>query len=503
MRNEAAEEATKPAAAAASKGELSSYRNILKNTSLFGGVQVITIIISVIRSKFVALLLGPEGIGISGLYASSMAMIKSGTAMGLETSAIKNVAEAHGTGDRERVGHVTSVVRKLVWVTGLLGVAVAVAMSPLLSKWSFGDYSYTLPFVVVSAFLLLEQLKSGNMVLLQGTRQLRSLAKANVYGAALGTVTALPLYYFLGTAGIVPAMLVASATVLLLSRHFARKVDAPRERVGLRAALGEGRGMMSMGVTMSLTSLLGLVVAYAVRAYIRSLGGLDDVGFYNAGYTIQGTYVGLIFTAMATDFYPRLAAVNRDNKMCALLANRQADVAVTIMTPLLCFFLVYMPYVVILLYSKDFAPTNDFLVYSIPGMLFKALSFSISYIFVAKADIKQFAFNEIAIKCINTPLYIVAYRLGGLPWLGAAFSANYFLYALLVYAAARRRYGFRLEGTLLRAVAPQAACLAACLAAVLLLAGDTWAQLGAGTGVAAISTALALARLKKTFLVKR
>ncbi len=39
----------------------SSYRQIMKATSIFGGVQVFQIIIQIIRSKFVALYLGPMG----------------------------------------------------------------------------------------------------------------------------------------------------------------------------------------------------------------------------------------------------------------------------------------------------------------------------------------------------------------------------------------------------------------------------------------------------------
>ena len=49
----------------------SSYRQIVKATSLFGGVQFFQIIISVIRSKFVAILLGPAGMGIVGLLTAT------------------------------------------------------------------------------------------------------------------------------------------------------------------------------------------------------------------------------------------------------------------------------------------------------------------------------------------------------------------------------------------------------------------------------------------------
>ena len=41
-----------------------SYKQSLKATSLFGGVQIFNILIQIIRSKFAAVLLGPEGMGV-------------------------------------------------------------------------------------------------------------------------------------------------------------------------------------------------------------------------------------------------------------------------------------------------------------------------------------------------------------------------------------------------------------------------------------------------------
>ena len=54
----------------------SAYRQIIKVTSLFGGVQVINIIVSIIRSKFIAVFLGPVGMGISGLLISTTSIMR-------------------------------------------------------------------------------------------------------------------------------------------------------------------------------------------------------------------------------------------------------------------------------------------------------------------------------------------------------------------------------------------------------------------------------------------
>ncbi|NSW94260.1 MAG: oligosaccharide flippase family protein, partial [Bacteroidales bacterium] len=117
-----------------------SYRQIFKATTLFGGVQVFNIIIGIIRSKFIAVLLGPEGMGISGLLTSTTGFISGLTGFGLGTSAVKNISEANATGNRERISVVVTVFRRLVWITGLLGMVVTIILSPWLSKITFGNF---------------------------------------------------------------------------------------------------------------------------------------------------------------------------------------------------------------------------------------------------------------------------------------------------------------------------------------------------------------------------
>ena len=133
----------------------SSYRQIVKATSLFGGVQFFQILISVVRSKFVAILLGPSGMGIVGLLTSTTGLITGLTNFGLGTSAIKNISEATATNDNARISSVITVMRRLVWLTGLLGAIVTLVFSPWLSEFTFGNRDYTLAFIWISVTLLL------------------------------------------------------------------------------------------------------------------------------------------------------------------------------------------------------------------------------------------------------------------------------------------------------------------------------------------------------------
>ena len=154
----------------------SSYKSVFKATSIFGGVQFYQILISIIKAKFVALLLGPYGVGIQGLLTSGTELIKQITSLGLSQSAVRNISEANATGKEVTISKTIKVLRKLVWVTGLLGTVLVMILSPILSKVSFGNYDYTLPFIVLSITLLLDQICAGQKTLLQGLRRLKDLA---------------------------------------------------------------------------------------------------------------------------------------------------------------------------------------------------------------------------------------------------------------------------------------------------------------------------------------
>ena len=372
----------------------SSYREIIKATTLFGGVQIFNIIIQIIRSKFIAIILGTAGLGIMGLLTSTIDIISNLTNFGLGISAVKDISIANNREDTQRISTIITVFRRLVWVTGSLGTLVILILSPWLSQLAFGNRDYTLAFIWISITLFVNQLSSGQLVILQGLRKLKYLAKASMLGSVLGLIVTLPLYYFIGVDGIVPGMISTSFVTLLIACLFSSKVRIEPIKVSRMQTISEGKSMMQMGFMISLSSLFAVGASYIVRIFISQTGGVEQVGLYNAGFAIINTYVGLVFTAMATDYYPRLSAVAQNNKLCKQIINQQAEIAILILSPVLIAFLTFINWVIILLYSKQFIPVNGMIYWAALGMFFKAASWSVSFIFLAKGKIGRASCRE-------------------------------------------------------------------------------------------------------------
>jgi O-antigen/teichoic acid export membrane protein len=427
-----------------------SYRQIMKATSIFGGVQLIQIIIQVIRSKFVAVLLGPTGMGISGLLTATLELISYLSNFGLRTSAVKNISAANATGNQHYIAVVVVILKRLAWITGIIGSLVTLIFSSWLSHITFGNHNYTFAFIWMSVTLLFNQLTTGQLVLLQGIRKLDYLAKANVAGSALGLIFTVPLYYKWGIDGIVPGIIITSLIALVISIYFSRKVKLETVSVTKDIAFSEGKNMLFMGFLISMSGLATIGASYLIRIFIGYKGGLEQVGLYNAGFTIINTYVGLIFTAMATDFYPRLSAVSDDNKKCKDIINQQAEIAILILAPFLIVFLVFVNWVVLILYSTKFIAVNVMINWAAIGMVFKAPSWAIAFILLAKGSKKVFFFNELIANLYILGLNIVGYYYMGLEGIGISFVIGYLIYLIQVFLVSKYMFDYSFEKSFIK-----------------------------------------------------
>lgn len=418
-----------------------SYGNIFKTTFLFGFVQVFKAVIAIIKNKLVAILIGPDGMGLLGIFNSTIQMIQTGAGLGINQSAVRDVAEAKGSDDHERVSRIIKVTNRVVLFTGLLGYLVMLILSHYLSIWTLGGTAYTLSYCVLAVVIALNIINEGKQALLKGTRHLRALAFASMIGTVVGLVTAIPLYYFFGKDGIVPELLIASILALVVSQYFVNKIPVEPVTLTLKETFKEAQPMIRMGVALMFVTLLGTITSFAVNAFIRSQGGLTDVGFFSAGSNILNAYFGMIITALMTDYYPRIAAVNQDNGKVQDELNKQSIVSVVLCCPLIVLFIALMPLFVNILYSREFMPTLEYLQFGIFWTVITICSNQVDMILVAKNNSRVFMTISVIVRAVQLVLCVVLYKYFGLMGLGISYGLLGVLHMSIMTTVVQRLYG--------------------------------------------------------------
>ena len=153
---------------------------------------------------------------------------------------------------------------------------------------------------------------------------------------------------------------------------------------------------------------------------------------------------------MGTDYYPRLSEVARSNKLCKEAINQQAEIALLILAPILILFLVFINWAIILLYSTQFIVVNAMIYWATLGMFFKATSWAIAFIFLAKGTSKLFFWSELVATIYTLLLNLLGYYYWGLTGLGLSFLSAYIIYFIQVYVLAKLKFEFEFDRSLIK-----------------------------------------------------
>ena len=406
-------------------------RRAMKAMGLFGGVQVMGILCSIVRTKLVAMWIGPVGIGLFGLFNNALEMISTGTNLGIRSSSVRDISQAHDSTTPGLVAKMVAVVRKWSLWLGLFGALVTLMLAPLLSELTFGDQSHLWGFVALSVAVLLGAITNGEYAVLQGSARLKRLASVTLWGTLTGLAVSIPLFYLLRERSILPSIL-AYAMALAAFAWLFRNKEYAKPQLSRRETFDMGKGFVKLGIFMTLGNFASILASYAFNAWLNMNAGTEAVGFYQAGYTLINKYTGLILTALGMEYYPRLSKVANSRLRLRAFVSQEINVAIAVMAPVVALFILLRELVVWILYTPEFNVILTFVSWGMIGTVLRTLSWCLAFTILAKGDGKTYLWTEVASAIINLVLNIVFYRWWGLTGLGIAFLVSYLLYTAIV-----------------------------------------------------------------------
>lgn len=419
-----------------------NYRTTFKSTTIFGAVQIIIILVALLKSKIIALWLGPFGFGLFSIFNSVVAMIYSMSNLGLASSSVREIAIT--LNNKYQLSSLIIALKRWAIITGLIGAIATIILSPLLSFLSFNSYNFTLSFIFLSLVVFLNGLSYVNLAIIQGSNNIKVLAITNIVGAILGLIISIPLFLFLGINGIVLSIIFTSLVLFLISNTYLNKLNlVNNENVqNYKESWKIGLDSVKLGIMISISFIALTIFEFIIKIYITRSHGVDTVGLYQAGWTLNTTYLGMVFTAMAADFFPRLSMKISDNKQVKENVNQQAEIALLLLGPMIVAMIILLPFIITVLYSLKFLSIIEMTRLLLIGSLLKAGSWTISFIFLAKGNGKLYLFNELGVKFITLPIYLILFNYFGLKGIGYAYIIDQTIYFIWVSVAAWVKYKF-------------------------------------------------------------
>ena len=414
----------------------SAYKRLLKVTTLFGSVQGLNILMNPIRAKLAAMLLGPAGIGLNSIYNETREFIHSTTNLGMDQSGTREIAKSTGAPDLEDSVTLTRSWIILLAVFGML--ATAVFAYPL-SWMLFSDGDHTWQIVALSPAVAFSTLTCGELTVLRGLQQMKTIAGVSVLHVVLGVITTIPLYYIWGMDGIIGALVLMTLSLAIVTMIYSYRIHPPKFCF-VKAFLAKGRQMLVLGMSFVIAGFIANLGKLAVKAYINVNGSLDDVGLYSAGLTLTLMISNVVFASLENEFYPRLSSIFTDKTQRYLAIVRQMKVGLAIITPITIVAVVLMPWIVPILLSDEFSTIVPMAQIASLGLIFRALYLPAALVPMAAGESKIYLLLQAVSYVSFVPAVILGYHFGGITGTGIGLLVNHFMDVVVNMAVLKWRY---------------------------------------------------------------
>ncbi len=412
---------------------------------MFAVSQIIGIGARLVCNKAAAVLIGPAGIGIIGLIDNILRLVRGVTNFGIASSSVREVALLDQQEDESSAASARLIKIVYIWglFTGMLGLFVLLLFSKQISNVVFKTDSKYLWIMGLSLYFVFNTISSIRMAVLQAKKKVSLIVLYNILSSLISSVIAVLVYYFYGIDGIIPVIVLTAMANFLLSLYFTKTIAVSKVKIAVSQIFKEGLPMAKLGLLLSVSAVFGQVCFYIIRWFLIKYHSYEILGVYQVGNTFLVSYIGLVFAAMANDFYPRLCNYEDNEQQFNNLVNDQTEFALLVVVPAVLVLYVIAPYLVPILYSKAFLDVLLILKIGLIGVVLKAVVWPIGFIALIKGNKKLYLKQNLIGDSVNVISALVGFYYFGLLGLGIAMVVMFVISGIYTYVTVMKHYQFK------------------------------------------------------------
>lgn len=411
----------------------------LRATAILSASSLITILVGIGTTKGWAVLLGPVGLGYMGLLQGLIGFAGLIAGAGIGTGLVRMGSHVLAKNDNAQLAALHRAAWLLTCCFGGGVVAIMVVLRGPISIWMLGGREHAWTAALMSIALVFNIVAGVQTSLLNAHHRVKALAQSGVASSVIGAIASLGLVWKWREDGIVPAIIINSLVLLIVTTWMRRRhVAAAHAKPSRYDTIEAARSLLQFGVPYSASMLVGTGVQFAIPAVVLYMLGPESVGHYRAAVAISVTYLGFMLTAMALDYYPRVSAVSDQPEVIVRLVNEQLRLTLLLIVPLIFGMLAMAPFLIPRLYSSAFSPSVNVLEWQLAGDLLRFWSWTMGTALLARGRSRTIFCVELV---FGVNILVVSYF--GMHWFGLVgsglgFLGAYGVHFLLVWAIVRR-----------------------------------------------------------------
>ncbi len=424
-------------------------REILRATATTGATTVVNILFGILRTKVVALVMGPAGVGLFGILTTLLHTGRGALARGLSTAGAREIAAA-STATPPVVSQTVAAVRSAALLLALGGAALIIASSPWLSDWAFNESGHTWHVAALGIAIFFAVLAASRDAVLTGLGKIHERSICLILAGAASTLIAVVGVWQWGFPALVIAVVALPLMDFLFLSWRADRSAPPDTAVHAELARERIRTIAFTGLTLSAVVLISGGTQLAVRRYLITAEGITQAGLYHAAISISVLYIGVVLNSMTVDYMPRLSRIHLNRIEAERVVNQQLEISLHLIAPLCIAGIAFSPLVISLLYTDEFRPAAGMLRWQMLGEAIKAPLWIMASVLLVKDRKLTYLAIEGASNLLYFGSFVVLYPRTGLNAGGQAFLIANLAGALAYYLILSRFEGMRPAASSLR-----------------------------------------------------
>jgi O-antigen/teichoic acid export membrane protein len=419
-----------------------------------GGAGLLGQIIGILTNKILAVVMGPAGVGVYGLYRQLLDTVGGLIAIGSSGGLVQGLSSTEGEARLRRL----KAAIMLNGIAILLTAFVLVVMAPVIAEKYFirADPRIEAAVAWLSVPMALIQVASMMWNLVGISRSFNWLAVIMVTPAVAALVVAYPLaqlaaaddqWGYLGLLIVPPAVQIVLAVPIIHRLGWLREI---RAAVGVKAARADYRHFFRMHGTAVLAYAVSFVMFMVLPPMIVVNYGLDANGYFRVAWVLGVNNLSILLGSIAAYLYPVMSGAKTEEERRQLFDDAAA-VMFMLAVPLIAGLILFQPLVIRILFSSAFLPAIDMLHWMLLGSYFKVAQWLFLNVSTTRAHMTLYTVTETGLYLSLLAIGLLAVSLpagqGPIPWLtgiegiGFAYFATYVVITAVTLYVTWKQYG--------------------------------------------------------------
>lgn len=404
--------------------------NLLKTSALNGVAVLIKTATMFILNKILAVYVGPAGYAAIGQFQNFIQMVTTFAGSAINTAVIKYTAEYHEDETKQRA--IWKAAGSSVLIFSFIFSLIILIFQKQLSLYIFQTTAYQSVFAWFAAFLVLFNLNTLFLAILNGKKEVLKLVVANIAGSILSLLVTgfLAVQYHLY--GALIALSIYQSLAFFVTLFLCYKAN------WFKISYLFGRLEPQIAKNFAAFALMALVSAICVplsqmviRSYLSQEFGLNYAGYWEAMIRLSAAYLMLVTTTLSVYYLPRLAELTHLDEI-----KKEVYLGYKFIFPLAVVgglgIYILRDWIITLLFSHAFMPMRDLFLWQLIGDSLKIGSWILAYLMLSKAMTKLFITTEIIFSLSLILLTYIFTQVFSFKGVSIAYLVNYALYWLVM-----------------------------------------------------------------------